>query len=1038
MARQNLLPNPNFSLSNGWRGREGATILFTHFLGRTCVEVTKKDTPNSGVETIDYIPIVQNPANLPYAYSAYIYIPTGQPSGTFVVSIEWYTFSSGTYTSISETQSDPTELSSGLGEWTRLTQVTAAPNNATHAKFHIYQTQTGTNEAKFLADYALFEQSSFVGGFIDNLTQAQETQIVDRALSIYEDDSHITKIQLNADVQIGDFVFNTIDEDQIIWICTDIEGWWNIATPETPNIPRGFQDGSYDVSGRYAARDLTLTGVFIPQGPGDVGVGRQKLLAAIDLVRQGAWLRTSEEPTRASFVRLTGRPQIQTVNARGRTEFSIALRAGDPIKYKWDDTKIDGISSQEIDLASEAPDDFGALNIINEGDATVTAKLIFTGPLGSGSTVEVYHENSGTTEVMTLIEPLRSNGAVATVTDVEITNNVALVTTEEAHGLSIGEVVSIVSTINDDVNVSSATISSVTDTLPYTLSYTITHPVDDFLKETSGGTVNLVSKDVMVVDNYHRNVTLNGDETGYRSKLDTLTDWITLEPGLNTFTFTDSIDPDSVKLKYYDGTTNKITLTTTDSHFLTQNNVVSIEFPTYAEIAFKEVTSNIITITTANSHGFSVGDQIEVSTTLSTTVTQKEITSNTATLTVADGSAISDNDVVSVSIPTTAQVIAKSRSEDLITLTTSNVATGHGFSNGDEVTVGFPVSALATNKQLIDGVATITTAQNHNFVLNDEINVAFPETTSINQKTVSDTQVTLRTATDHGFSVGDRITVALPTGSAVTLSDSRKYGGAAYLGVTFIQSSGVTRTLTTAAIHNFAAGDQIYVASINTDYNGTHTIINTPTTTTLTYDVTGGTSITNASPISTDGIGTVTNTTTSYRVTLNTAATHNFSVGDLILVGVGLPTTATITNRLASSTECTLTSAAHKYSVGEVITVALTGSGVGRYNGTFAISAVATDTFTYVFAGASESSTAATGSVTNLTIQNIYNGAKVIDTVPTNSSFTYLVYGQDSYTTSTKAGSSAYISNLTNTALNGTNLVLTAASGTTLQYTRTV
>jgi len=1035
MARQNLLPNPNFSLTNGWKGRETATISYTHYLGRTCVEVTKGATPFSGIETIDYIPVIQNPANLSYSYSAYIYIPTGQPSGTYVVSIAWYSYSSGTYTQITETQSDSVVLSAGLGTWTRLTQVTAAPNNATHAKFRVYQTNTGSAGAKFLVDYALFEQSSYVGAFIDNLTQGQETQIVDRALSVYDDDSHITKLQLNADVQIGDFVFNTIDEDQIIWICTDIEGWWSTATPETPNIPRGFQDGSYDVSGRYAARELTLTGVFIPQGPTDVGLARQKLLQAIDLVRQGAWLRTSEEPTRASFVRLTGRPQIQTMNARGRTEFSIPLRAGDPIKYKWDDTKIDGIASQKINLASKAPDDYGSLTIVNEGDATVTAKLIFTGPLGLGSTVEVYHEDTGTTETMTLIEPLRGKGPVATVTDIEITDNIALVTTQEAHGLSIGEIVSIVSTANDDVNTTSATITSVTDTLPYTLSFKIDHPVDDYAKASSGGSVNLVSEDLMVVDTYHRNVKLNGDETGYRSKLDTLTDWITLQPGTNILTFTDSIDPDSVKIKNYNGTTNKITLTTTDSHFLAQNNVISVEFPTYADIAFKEVTSNIVTITTANSHGFAVGDQVNVNTTLSTTITNKEIASGTATLGVTNSSAISDNDVVAVSLATTAQVVAKSRSGNLVTLTTSNATTGHGFSNGDEVTVAFQISALATNKELSNNVATITTAQNHNFAQNDQINVALPTTANVDQKIISNTQVTLRTTADHGFSLGDKITVALPT--SATLSNSRKYGGSAYLGVTFIQSSGTTRTLTTAVPHNFTAGDQIYVASI-TDYNGAYEILSVPTTTTLTYVVTGGTSITDASPVSTNGIGTVTNTTLSYRVTLNTSPAHSFAVGDSILVDVGLPTTATVTNRVASSTECTLTSAAHKYKVGEVITVALTGTNTARYNGTFAISAVATDTFTYKYDGTSETSTSATGSVTNLTIQNIYNGIKIIDTVPSSTSLTYLVYGQDSYTTSTSAGSSASLTNLTNTAVNGSNLVLTTASGTTLQYTRTV
>jgi Phage tail protein len=38
---------------------------------------------------------------------------------------------------------------------------------------------------------------------------------------------------------------------------------------------------------------------------------------------------------KTSIVRISGRPQIETVNARGRTNFSIGLKAADPIKYEY-------------------------------------------------------------------------------------------------------------------------------------------------------------------------------------------------------------------------------------------------------------------------------------------------------------------------------------------------------------------------------------------------------------------------------------------------------------------------------------------------------------------------------------------------------------------------------------------------------------------------------------------------------------------------------------------------------------------------------
>jgi hypothetical protein len=61
--------------------------------------------------------------------------------------------------------------------------------------------------------------------------------------------------------------FNNIDGNGTIWVCSDIEGWWNIAEPSIPNIERGFGDGSFDVSGRNLARDLTFNGsILITEG----------------------------------------------------------------------------------------------------------------------------------------------------------------------------------------------------------------------------------------------------------------------------------------------------------------------------------------------------------------------------------------------------------------------------------------------------------------------------------------------------------------------------------------------------------------------------------------------------------------------------------------------------------------------------------------------------------------------------------------------------------------------------------------------------
>jgi hypothetical protein len=54
----------------------------------------------------------------------------------------------------------------------------------------------------------------------------------------------------------------------------------------------------------------------------------------------------------------------------------------------------------------------------------------------------------------------------------------------------------------------------------------------------ASGTVSR-DADVLEIDTYEREVALNGLTYGARVYLDTLTDWLTLDPGANTIAFTD-------------------------------------------------------------------------------------------------------------------------------------------------------------------------------------------------------------------------------------------------------------------------------------------------------------------------------------------------------------------------------------------------------------------------------------------------------------------------------------------------------------------
>jgi hypothetical protein len=180
--------------------------------------------------------------------------------------------------------------------------------------------------------------------------QARENATVNVALTNVEQPK-FTNLKLQKDIILGDFIFNTIDDYGVVWVITDIDGWWEPPEADMPDIQRGFGDGSYDVQGRYTARSLSLRGVFLTPDPSMVEAARDRLTSAANLVYNGAWLLAGSNPIRSSFVRLSGGVSVATVNPRGRTEFEIPLRAADPIKYAWNDSQPDGYETVEIAAA---------------------------------------------------------------------------------------------------------------------------------------------------------------------------------------------------------------------------------------------------------------------------------------------------------------------------------------------------------------------------------------------------------------------------------------------------------------------------------------------------------------------------------------------------------------------------------------------------------------------------------------------------------------------------------------------------------------
>lgn len=351
---------------------------------------------------------------------------------------------------------------------------------------------------------------------VNPATQSVENKLVNKGLSKLPA-PNVTGMTLGADVRIGNLTLNTIDPNGVVWVCTDIIGWWTTPDPELPDLPRGWGDGSYDSRGRYTARNLTLNGVFLTQDPSQVAVARKTLIEAIDLVYDGGDLVVSEtsdlqitsvdynndkltipnhglkvgdvrtyrttgltitglikdtpyyvktvvdanniklsltsggavvdlgtasqdtnsvvesplgvhqlaSPSiKTSFVRLNGRPEIATINARGRTEFSVGLKAPDPIKYEYLTTGTnieDGYRTKAITTATP---------VNNSGNTKTPIIIELTGPVPEGATVAnaINYLDAGkddVTETITLVKAVPSGSTL----EIDTLNREALLVT---------------------------------------------------------------------------------------------------------------------------------------------------------------------------------------------------------------------------------------------------------------------------------------------------------------------------------------------------------------------------------------------------------------------------------------------------------------------------------------------------------------------------------------------------------------------------------------------------------------------------------
>jgi hypothetical protein len=460
--RINYIKNPSFKAgsSDFWSALGSGVVVSsetdTALFGEYSLRVQKASGIfDCGAKISGYrIPVTVGST---YTASAYIRMSEELESRTYTCKIDWYNASTGG--SIVSSIENSVEIFnyqvSGLG-FISVYATGVAPAGSTYAEISIYQEEKEDDASAepfkfFYIDSVMFEETAYIKGFFESITQGDETTSVNNALKPIPY-PEITGMELNADITLNGLIFNTIDEDGVLWVCTDLQGWWGNSEPEVANITRGLGDGSYDVRGRYAAREIEFSGVFFPPNKSLVSKAREKLIAAIDLVKTNGWLIVDEEPPRASLVRLVDRPEIVTVNSRGRTEFTFTLRAHDPIKYEWVDGYQDGRKLQEIQMNSSS-------TISNDGNSIVPAVFQMHGPMEVGSFIR----NLANQQTLTLAQRLRGSNETTGIIGVFREDGVATLRTNTSSNILVGDYITVTGVDKPSFNTASALVTSIID-----------------------------------------------------------------------------------------------------------------------------------------------------------------------------------------------------------------------------------------------------------------------------------------------------------------------------------------------------------------------------------------------------------------------------------------------------------------------------------------------------------------------------------------------------------------------------------------------
>lgn len=304
---------------------------------------------------------------------------------------------------------------------------------------------------------------------------------------------------------------------------------------------------------------------------------------------------------------------------------------------------------------------------------------------------------------------------------------------------------------------------------------------------------------------------------------------------------------------------------------VTQGNVVNVTAASTQEnVTHKQSSGVTRTITTGTQHVFAVGDSIVVSSVgagYDATGTVTGVGETTVSYTFAGAASVTES---KTAVSPVGSVI----------ISLSGGATSYA-------------------------VATITTAKARDFTVGNTVNVQNANlVTRISEKSLvpkgaanaTDALATVTTSENHNLKTGDLVSISGLRDASLATSKTIATISAT---VTHRSSSGTTRTLFVNSPHYLNVGDEIVVAGINANYNGTFSLTGSSANT-ITYTKAGA--LTEAKT----GTSITVTTTSNKLVSFTTDIPHNFKVGDSVdvedMTDVYLPTSRSIASSVFTIT----------------------------------------------------------------------------------------------------------------------------------------